>query len=333
MQDDLKRKMEDNTMLKRFILLFIILFSVQVTALAESDRWVPINGDKLHATRFVDIQTIQYDSDSKTIMFWDKVTKPIIDSPKKIVYHNHARDIKPQKTEYLGDTVLSKYKVKLDKLDFYMVRTVYYLNGFINKDIDTTEPILTRKKPEELTMAEKLFGNKRNEISNGFYLKTDSVIDMIYEHEAKYVCDYLNIPTKLKSSPHNWKFIYEGHSKMPVLRKDGRRGADINYNSKYYICSDLYVQNYEDGLAKFYVKKIDIFNKDPADNFVSVSKVYVDLKNHSVWSDWGPYDPKFVEIKKRMNPENYREVLPGSSNEAIYNAALNILLNKNQKVA
>lgn len=319
-------------MLKRFILLIIILFSVQVTVLAESDRWVPINGDKLHATRFVDIKTIQYDSDSKTIMFWDKATKPIIDSHKKIVYHNHARDIKPQETERLGDTVLSKYKVKLDKLDFYMVRTVYYLNGVRNKDIDTTEPILIRKKPEELTWAEKMFGNTRNEINNGFYLKTDSVIDMIYEHEAKYVCDYLNIPTKLKSSPHNWKFIYEGHSKMPVKCKDGREGV-INYNSKYYICSDLYVQNYEDGLAKFYVKKIDIFNKNPADNFVAVFKVYVDFKNHSVWPDWGPYDPRLVEMNKRMNPENYREVLPGSSNEAIYNEALNILLNKSAKVA
>lgn len=319
-------------MLKRFILLIIILLSVQVTVLAESDRWVPINGDKLHATRFVDIKTIQYDSDSKTIMFWDKATKPIIDSHKKIVYHNHARDIKPQETEYLGDTVLSKYKVKLDKLDFYMIRTVYYLNGVRNKDIDTTEPILIRKKPEELTWAEKMFGNTRNEINNGFYLKTDSVIDMIYEHEARYVCDYLNIPTKLKSSPHNWKFIYEGHSKMPVKCKDGRVGV-INYNSKYYICSDLYVQNYEDGLAKFYVKKIDIFNKNPADNFVAVFKVYVDFKNHSVWSDWGPYDPRLVEMNKRMNPENYREVLPGSSNEAIYNEALNILLNKSAKVA
>lgn len=156
---------------------------------------------------------------------------------------------------------------------------------------------------------------------------------MIYEHEVKYVCDYLNIPTKLKSSPHNWKFIYEGHSKMPVLRKDGRRGADINYSSKYYICSDLYVQNYEDGIAKFYIKVVDIFNKNTADNFTSVFKVYVDLKEHSVWSDFGPYDSQRLEMDKKMNPEHYREVLPGSAHEAIYNEALNILLNKRVKVA
>lgn len=320
-------------MLKRLILFFILLFSVQVTTFAENDRWVPINGDKLHATRFIDVKSIQYDSNGKTITFWDKYSKPMIESPQKTVHYNQVRDIKPQKTEKINDAILTKYKVQLDKLDFYAVRMIFYLDGFVKNDIDTTEPILNRKKYEELTIDEKIYGNTGSRISNGFYLSPRTVIDNLYEREAKYVCDYLNIPTKLKNSPHNWKFIYEGHVKMPVKRQNDSKRSYIDYIVKYYICSDLYVQNYEDGPAKFYVKKIDIFNKNPADNFVAVFKVYVDFKNHSVWSDWGPYDPQHLEMDKKMNPEHHREVIPGSSDEAIYNAALNILLNKNQKVA
>lgn len=311
-------------MLKRIICLITILLFVQIPIFAESNRWVPINGDKLHASRFVDNKTIEYDPENKTITYWDKFTAPIIANPKKNIYNNHVKDVDNQNTEILGDTNLSKYTINLDKLDFYMIRTVYYLNGVKRIDLDTTEPLGLTKKPEELSNVEKLFGNLGDKKCNGYFLGY-GVIDDYYEHELKYVCDYLGIPTMLKYKPHNWKLIYEKQVKFPVKNRDTGKESFIIDNYKHYICSDLYARNYENGIAKFYIKTVQSFDQNSAHNFVDITNAYVNFKKHRVWFNFGPCNSIFIKLHEKANTGYSGEIVPDSFEEAVYNEALNIL--------
>lgn len=303
-------------MLKRFIVLLVILFSIQWPAFAESDRWAPISWYGQPAHVFVDNKSIHYDPASKILTFWGKNVSSKSTTQESGIHKNDAEnnDGEHPKVEIFGDTVLSKYKIKLDKLDFYMERSVYYLDGRMTHDLDTTEPLEPKKKYDELSTLEKFYGNYSRIKNDGYFLRYS--IDTLYEHEAKYACDYLGIPTMLKNSPHNWKFIYAHHINVPTKSKDIRRKTFIIDNYVYYICTDLHVPNYENGIGKFYIKSEEWLNRDRSHKFLNYKFAYVDFKKRRVCFSYGPYDARL---------DNSKEIIPDSLGEAVYYEALNIL--------
>lgn len=290
-------------MLKRLFILLIIIFSMQLPIYAESDRWSPVGE---HSNRFVDNQTVKYDPTRKIITFWEKT----------IVSEKDAERLKKNNFNIFSDTLLRKYQVKLDKLDFYLVHSVYYKNGTTVCDIDSTRPIPAYEF-NKLSNLEQTFSNNTNQKRDGYYIINP--IETFYEHEAKYVCDYLGIYTDLKNSPHDWKFLCEHHSKRPIINRGGQISSFKDYNTKYYICTDLYVKNYVDGIAKFYVKKIEVSKWNRIINHTTdIDSAYVDFRDRRVLiSSWG-MNTNSVKYNK------FKELVPDSPEEAIYNATLKI---------
>lgn len=291
-------------MLKRFFILLIIVFSMQLPIFAESDRWLLVSE---HPNRFVDNKTVQYDPNRKIITFWEKTVIPEEDIER----------FKKDNFRILSDTLLRKYQVKLDKLDFYLVHSIYYKNGATVYDIDSTRPIPPYEF-DKLSLLERTFSNTTERKSDGYYIAHP--IETFYEYETKYACDFLGIHTDLKSRPHEWKFLYDSHSKRPVMNRSGQIGSYKDFNIKYYICTDLYVRNYVDGIGKFYVKKVTVskWNRSIS-HTTGIDSAYIDFRARRVLIS------SQVQAKNSVKYHKYKELVPDSPEEAIYNAALKII--------
>lgn len=276
---------------------------------------MPIDGARGH---FLDNKTIQYEPSSNTVTFWEKsvLTKSDIE---KLENNNFI---------VVSDNRLTKYKAKLDTLDLYLVHTIYYKDGAVVYDIDATKPTPDYEM-KNLSYIERQYSNFFNQKRDGYYIGHE--VETFYEHEVKYVCDYLGIHTGLKDGPHNWKFLYEHQMKRPVKTERGEIKILFydSVNEEYYICTDLYVKNYVDGISKFYVKEETTVRSKRAyrnKHSSGIKNAYIDFKEGKIWLCNNTYigGANAIKANKRM----FKEIVPDSPEEAIYNEALKILSKK-----